>query len=426
MHAEGMVAGVPLIDLDHTPPPAVAAAALPRTRPFLVAALAAVLLTLGGAGTAAPGLTPVLSTAAGVTAFQLGAGSFFTAASGEVRGYDLPGGSPRWTQAVTQDVQNLDYDAGARVLLVLAGREPRLTALDSESGRLLWTDEARDALVIGVARGAVLTRIDPATGPTRLRSVDARTGRLIWTRPVNFDGYLGPDELFTAAGSARIVLVDPAGAVIVLRFADGSVLARGSLGVRFAPAVDQSVPAGFVNVSLVGDRLFVARSNQGRASLAAYSLAPVARLWQVENAPIGTVVDCGSLLCVAGTRSVAAVDPADGAVRWTQREYGIAFRFDARSVFAYDHQGDPETALLDTATGRVLRRLGHSRQLGQVVLRADPAAPGRTWVSAPERGTGVVRTLGALDGVASFRCVATDRYLICPTTAGATGVWRVR
>lgn len=421
-----MVAGVPLIDLDRAPSPAVAAAALPRSRSFLVVALVAALLTLGGAAASEPGLTPVLTTEPGVTAFQLGGGSLFTAKSGEVRGYDLAGGSPRWTRAFRQDVQTLDYDAGARVLLAVSGNEPRLTALDADSGRTLWSEQASDTLLIGVANGAVLTRVDSATGPTRLRSVDARTGRLIWDRAVNFNGYLGPDELFTAGGSARIVLVDPGGAVTVLRSADGAVLAQGDLGVRFAPAVNQSLPSGVVNVSLVGDRLYVARSDRGRASLAAYSMEPIARLWEVDDAPIGTVVDCGSMLCVTGTRSVTAVDPADGAVRWAQSSYGIAFRYDAHSDFAYDNQEDPEAALLDAATGRVLRELGHSRQLGQVVLRADPAAPARTWVSAPEPGTGVLRTLGGLDGVASFRCVAADSYLVCPTTAGGTGVWRIR
>ena len=421
-----MVAGTPLIDLDHGPSPAVAIAARPRSRlSLLLAALAAVLLTLGGAAVTAPGLTPVLSTGAGVTAFQLGAGSFFAADLGEVRGYDLPDGSPRWVRPFTQDVRNLDYDAGAHVLLVLSGYDPRLTALDADSGSTLWTNEAHDTLVIGVTGGAVLTRVDPAVGPTRLQSVDARTGRVIWTRAVDFDGYLGPDELFTAGGSARIVLVDPGGVVTVLRFTDGAVLARGSLGVRFAPSDDPSAPAGFVNVGLVGDRLFVSRGNVGRQSLAAYSVVPVARLWQVDNAPIGTVVDCGGILCLAGARSLTAVDPATGAVRWTQPSYGIAFGYDARSVFAYDNQENPEAALLDVATGRVLRGLGRSRQLGRVVLRADPAGHGRTWVSAPDRGTGVVRTLGSLDGVASFRCVAADGYLVCPTTAGATAVWRI-
>jgi len=309
-----MVAGVPLIDLDRTPP-GVPAVALPRPRPFLLlAALTAVLLALGGSAATSPGLTPVLSAGPGVTAFQLGGGFFFAAGSGTVRGYDLRGGSAGWTRPFPQDVQNLEYDAGARVLLALAGQDPRLTAMDAGSGRTLWTDAARDTLVIGVAGGAVLTRFDPAVGATRLRSVDLRTGRVIWTRAVDFDGYLGPDELFTAGDSTRIVLVDPGG-VTVLRFADGAILARGSLGTRSAPAPDRSAPAGSV--------------------------------------------------------------------------------------------------------------LGGSRQLGGLVLRSDPAVPGRTWVSAPERRTAVVRTLGALDGVASLRCVVDAPYLACPTRAGATGVWRI-
>src|SRR3954452_1464211 len=309
-----MAAGVPLIDLDRTPPPAVTAPERPRTRLFpLLAALVAALLTLSGAVAVSPGLTPVLTADPGIVAFELGTGLFFTADIRAVRGYDLPGGAARWTHTFTRDVRDLRYDDDAHVLLVFFGGDPGPTALDAGSGRALWADGSPDTLMIAASGGGVLNRVDPADGPTRLLLRDARTGRPIWTRSAGSNGYRGPDQLLVA-GSSRIVAVDPDGTVTVLRFADGALLARGELGPPFERDAEGRVASGFPNVDLVGDRLYVSRRSGARSSLAAFSLQPVVRLWQRAGGPVGTVADCGVVLCVAGAGSVSGVDPAGGAV----------------------------------------------------------------------------------------------------------------
>jgi outer membrane protein assembly factor BamB len=418
-----MTAGVPLIDLDRPPPAPVETPRAVRSRPWLVSAVvAAVLFTLGAAVPARPGVTPVLSVAEAVTSAELGAGSLFVSTHEDVRRYDLPAGTRSWTTRFDRDVQNLWIDDAAGVVLVLSGDgDQRLTALEAGSGRKLWSEDSTDTVVISIGHGGVLTQ-SGVNGLARLRLADGRTGRAIWTREVDPAGFLGPDELYEGT-SSRIVAVGSTGRVTVLSYADGSVLGDGDLGLSFEPNFDRSVVANSVAVSVVGDRLYLSRRQDGRTSLTAYSVQSLTRLWRSEGGPIGVVTDCGPVLCVADTRFVSAVDPAGGRVRWQQPAWGIAYRYDAGRLFAYDNQEDAEAALLDAATGRVLHPLGHSRQLGDLILRVDGV---RTWVSVPDEATGDLRTAGSMRQVAWFRCQAEDGYLVCPTLTGETSVWRVR
>jgi hypothetical protein len=217
------------------------------------------------------------------------------------------------------------------------------------------------------------------------------------------------------------VAVGATGTVVVLSYADGSVLAGGDLGLSFEPAADRSLLANFVSVSVVGDRLYLSRRLRGRASLTAYSVRPLAPLWRSEGGPTGRVSDCGPVLCVADTRWVSAVDPDGGRVRWELPAWAAAYRYDQGRLFAYDNQEAAGAALLDAATGRVLHPLGQSRQLGEVILRTDGR---RTFVTVPDPATGDLRTAGVLDDAAGFRCQAGGDYLVCPTLRGETAVWR--
>jgi outer membrane protein assembly factor BamB len=417
-----MVSAEPLIDLDRRPPAPVETPAPARSQPWLlVAVVAMVLLTMAGAVPVRPALTSVLSVADPVTSATLGAGSLFVSTPTEVRRYALPAGTRSWTREFDLNVQNLWIDEATGVLLVLAGGgDQRLTALDAGSGRPLWSEDSDDTVVIALGRGGVLTQ-SWANGPDRLRLADARTGRPIWSREVDPGAFLGPDELYQG-GSPTIVAVGSTGQVVVLSYADGSVLADGDLGLSLEPPAERSVPANSVSVSVVGDRLYLSRRIGGRASLAAYSMRPLTRLWRTSGGLTGTVTDCGPVLCVADTRWVSAVDPAGGGLRWEQPAWGIAYRYDRGRLFAYDNQEDAEAALLDAGSGRVLHALGHSRQLGDLILRTQGI---RTWVSEPDPATGDLRTAGSMDHVAAFRCEATGGYLVCPTLTGETQVWQV-
>ncbi|WP_433301272.1 PQQ-binding-like beta-propeller repeat protein [Actinoplanes sp. CA-030573] len=416
-----MVAGVPLIDLDRAPPAPVEAPPAGRRPWLLFAVIAAVLFTLSAAVPARPGLSLVLSVADPVTSVQLGAASFFLSTSTDVRRYALPAGTESWRREFDRDVQNLWADLDAGVVLVLAGGGQQLTALDAASGEPLWSAESPDTLVIATGRGGVLSQ-DGAEGKSRLRLTDARTGRTIWTRAVDPGGFLGPDDLYTGR-SSWIVAVGSTGQVVVLSYADGSVLAEGDLGLSLEPRADRQALANFASVSVVGDRLYLSRRLSGQTSLTAYSLRPLRPVWRAVGGPTGTISDCGPVLCVADTRWVSAVDPAGGAVRWQQPAWGIAYRFDARRLFAYDNQEDAEAALLDAGTGRVVHPLGHSRQLGPLVLRTEG---NRSWVLMPDPATGDLRTAGSMEQVAWFRCEAAEGYLVCPLLSGEFRVWQIR
>jgi hypothetical protein len=421
MHAERVAGETPLIDLDRASPEPPGDDSIVRSRPALLAiVLVAALLALGGSVPARPGLTPVLALDEPA---ELSAGSLFLGTPTEVRRYALPAGVRQWSRRFDLTVEDLWIDSGSGVLLVLSdGGEQRLTALEAATGRPLWSEVSADTVVVTVSRGGVLTQ-EGMNGEGALRMLDARTGRTLWTRDVDPGGFLGPDELFHGGGSPWIVAVGATGSMVLFSYADGHEIAKGKLRLGSAPPADRSLPSDSASVSVVGNRLYLSRRVQGRASLTAYSMRPLTPLWQSVGGPVGSVSDCGPVLCVADTRWVSGVDPAGGQVRWQQPSWGIAYRYDRDRLFAYDNQEDAEAALIDAGTGRELRPLGHSRQLGRLILRTDGV---RTWVSVPDEATGDLRTAGSMADVAAFRCQIGGDYLLCPTLRGVTGVWRVR
>ena len=420
-----MAAETPLIDLDRPSPEPPDDGTVVRSRPaLLLIVLVTVLLAVGGSAPARPGLTSVLALDEPVTAAELSGGSLFLAAPDEVRRYALPSGARQWSRRFDLAVQALWIDPASGVLLVLAaGGEERLTALEAATGRPLWTEESAGTMVIALSRGGVLTQ-EGANGEGALRMLDAHTGRTLWTRDVDPAGFLGPDELFQGGGSPWIVAVGATGGVALLSYADGHEIAHGNLELGSPPpSADRSLPSNSVSISVVGDRLYVSRRVRGEASLTAYSIRPLAPLWRAVGGPIGSVSDCGPVLCVADTRWVSGIDPAGGQVRWQEPSWGIAYRYDRERLFAYDNREDSEAALIDAGTGRELRRLGHSRQLGRLILRTDGD---RTLVSVPDGTTGDLRTAGSMVDVAAYRCQLGGDYLLCPTLRGVTAVWRVR
>jgi hypothetical protein len=433
-----MTAGVPIIDLDVTAPrtqaePRSLRMRLTAARPVLVVSMFVLVLGLLGAAVApAHRMTHVLSAGGtAAAAFVLGPDSLYTAQFGSdpnstssVRGFSLADGSLRWAVGVSQNVQNLVLDPRAHVLMGRSGVDPRIVFLDADSGDELWHSADPNTSVVGMANGGVLIRTDLSRTETRLRLADSRTGRQIWARIVDPTSELGPDDLYGEAPS-RIVAVGSTGAVTVLNYADGAVLGQGDLQVNLPPGNDPFFSADFVAVSTVGDHVYVSRRDHGRVSLTAYATVPFGRQWQIEGGPVGRVLDCGVVLCVADTRFVSAVDPATGAQRWSEPAWSTAFRYDATRLFAYDQQETPGAALLDAATGRVVRLLGHTVYVDGLLLHSDAEAAFRTWVGWTDPADGQTRTVGSLESDAAYGCEARAGYLACPTAAGPTGVWRM-
>jgi outer membrane protein assembly factor BamB len=427
---------VPLIDLD-VAPCARAGAESPRPRisvprpVLLLGVLVAVLSMLAAAAPPARAMRPVL--AAGGTAaaaFTLGPGALYTATFGQnpdnesgVRRYALPGGEQVWATALAQNVQNLVLDDG--ILMARSGSEPRLSFLDANDGRVLWRLDSPDTSVITLSGGRVLLRSDTERS-TRLRLASARTGATIWSRAIDGAGELANDDLFEHAPD-RIVFVGFDGHVTTLRFADGSVLGEGDLGVRLPVQVRDDYLWDFVGITVLGGRLYLSRGDHGRTSLTAYGLPVPAERWRTVGGPPGYVHDCGPVLCVSDSERVSGLDPVDGSVVWSDEAWADASRLGDGTLLAYDRQDEPRSAILDARTGAVRRLLGHTYVIGGVELRADTEILGRTWVNVADPGAGddAVHVVGALETAAPYGCSVLAPYLACPTSAGPTTVWRI-
>ena len=429
------MAGVPIIDLD-TSPPEVASEdgrrpAVPRAA-LLLALLALIMAGLGAAVPPAPGLTEVL--VAGGTpaaAFELGANALYTAQYGlnnpnsesAVRRFDLTTGTEVWATALAQGVQNLMVSDAAGVLM--ARNDVAISFLDAATGKLLWSIRSVNTSAVTLGRSGVLFTTDEVTR-TVVRLADARTGETIWVRPVDARIFFGPDVLWEQ-NPQRLVAVGVDGSVVVLDFASGREISRGGLGGPLRPAYEPNVDGVLVG-TVSDDRLVVRSSAAGRTSMAVYSLTPFAKLWERVAPPVGLPTDCGVVWCVAsvaqGPAFLGGVDPATGVLRWTTSDLAFAARFGDRTIVGGDPQETPELTLRSQDDGRVLRRFGRSVRVGDLLLHADSSMPGRTWVQtvAPD---GEIRTAGAVDVGAPFGCEQEGPYLACPTSDGPTKVWRV-
>src|SRR3954451_8011749 len=298
-----MTAGVPIIDLDVTPP---RTQAQPRSwgmrvvaaRSFLVpAVIALVLATTSAAGTPSHRMRHVLSAGGtAAAAFVAGPDALYTAQFGSdpnsassVRAFNLVDGSLRWAAPVPQNVQNLVLDANAHVLMGRSGVDPRVVFLDSDTGDELWHSADPNTSVAAMGRGGVLVRTDLSRSETRLRLADSRTGRLVWSQSVDRTVQLGPDNAYGAspssAGPGRIVAIGATGGVTVLQYADGAVLARGDLGVTPPADDDPFFQGDFVGVNVVGDHIYVSQRRHGSVSLTAYTTVPFAQQWRVHGGP---------------------------------------------------------------------------------------------------------------------------------------------
>jgi putative pyrroloquinoline-quinone binding quinoprotein len=435
-HAEAVADVVPLIDLDAAPSRAQAAdeplrLRLTAPRSVLVAGvLVAVLLLLSAAAPPPPSMRPVLSAGGtAAAAFRLDADALYTASFGQnpnsesaVRRYALPGGKPVWERSLPQNVQHLMVDGG--ILLARSGSAPAMSFLDAANGRLLWHLESPDTSAVTLAGGKVLLRSDVGGNRTQLRLADARTGATIWIRLVDEASEIGNDDVYESSPQ-RIVVVGTDGHVTTLRFTDGVVLGEGDLGVRLPVQLDGNFLADFVGVTVSGERVYVSRRERGKSSLTAYGLPGLTVQWRAEGGPVGSVHECGPVLCISDTRWVSGLDPGDGSVRWSDPAWSTAYSAGGDTLIAYDQQEFPESAVLDAATGKLVRKLGRTYVTGGLELRSDTEIAALTWVNVPGAGDGAAHTVGSLATEAPFGCDVLVPYLACPTTAGPTTVYRI-
>ncbi|HYN96127.1 MAG TPA: PQQ-binding-like beta-propeller repeat protein [Pilimelia sp.] len=435
-----------MIDLDLPPPAPAAGAPRPRLapgvgRPAIAAALLlAVLLTLGGAEPAAPGLRLVLSVGddGAALAYAVSTTALFAVVPGsqpdsrsELRRYALSEGSPRWAVRAPHSVQGLLLAEAAHVLIATSGGGPEVSFLDADTGRVLWRMPAVDFDRTAVVDTGLLSVITDrgggdagVGGSAELRMADLRTGRTIWSRAFPSIAHLGTGE--PASGPpTRAVVVTSAGRATVLDTADGAELGGADLGVRL-PVQPGDGRGDLTDIMSIDNRLYVVRRVGGATSISAYAGDDLRLRWRVTDQPYGILSACGPVLCLDTGDAIVALDARDGSQRWTDTSRAVAVAVDAPDARAFLVASTESGALdvLDPATGRVQQPLGDGRVVDRLVLRPDKLAPGRTWVAALD-ADGAFHGLGWTDIGAADGCDAAGRYLACATESGTISVWQL-
>ena len=383
-----------LIDLDLAPAPAHRPAAVPRRLPVWLAG--ALLLFLGGAAAPqrAQAVRPVAVVEGVVLATVLTQTQLFTALvrpgspdEAEVGAVPLTAGAPAWTARVSAPGSEVRLSRSGSVVVVTT--EDEVTVLDARSGALRWHDSASVLRVLGDR--AVRTEYDDEDGSTTW--LDVESGRPLWSSP-------GAGDFAERDPAGRhLFTMDYDGNAVVRDTADGRVLATRRLEVF--PDGERPV------VTMAGDRAYLFKGS----SLLAVRLSDLKPVWETEAALPYAVQVCGALLCMTDRRGVTGLDPAGGWVRWHAPRW-ISYADGVAST------NEGRTVLLDPATGRVTRELGHGAPAGDLMVRI---AEGPTWILGLRTG----ELLGRMPGVVPFGCVSTGRLLGCRTAGMSFTVWSV-
>ncbi|MEU8229958.1 PQQ-binding-like beta-propeller repeat protein [Actinoplanes sp. NPDC048967] len=398
-----------------------------RRRPMALGLVLLATLALAGAGPAEPPrVRPILVTDDLAGAFTLAPSALFTSSfvgrQALVRRYSLADSSVQWTTALPQSVGDLEL-AGADVLTVTSPENAQTSFLDSDTGTVLWRRTAGATTVLTATDDSVLmTSAGAAIEYIVLERAALRTGKPLWSRRLDAAGYLDVGD------AGRIVTVDRQGRAAVLSLADGTVRATADLGVelnlgRFAGDGDTT---RFVTS---GDRLYLTRREGGAGSVTAYRLTDLRQLWR-KAIPFGWPTGCGAYLCVSTAAGMTVLDAGTGDARWSSTDWRLgadsaALRIPGPArLMVTDARHTARRALLDPATGRMRSMLGHSEQVGALLLRVDMAEPGRTWIQQLGPGD-EVRTIGRLDGMSLERCLAVAAYLACANRNGRANVWQL-
>jgi outer membrane protein assembly factor BamB len=353
-------------------------------------------------------------------------------ALGQLEAHDLTTGDTRWVVKMPDPAAWPTFVPAASVVLVPYGRVAKevkapdgstylnefyrdTIALDARTGTELWRRPGE--IYLTTDDSVLLTDRDVAGTELRaLRLVRLRDGGMVWARP---DLHA---ERVTAGGAdpARpdlLVTVAAAGAVEILRLADGFRLSAG----RVIWDVGSPEDGTYADVFVDRARLYVRLASQKDSQVTAYAVDTFRRVWRIEGTDAVTAYPCGTLVCGIEQYGFAAYDPATGAIRWRRADIRNAWPAGKGRLVA--DSGDRWT-LIDEATGRLVTDLGAGAPVpdldGRVTYLVRPTVSprGRSAVSRIDSGTGTVGVRGAIDWVNDGSCQAAGDHLVCATVAG--------
>jgi outer membrane protein assembly factor BamB len=446
----GVPTGV-LIELGEDRSVTEARAGRPRVRRAVaVCATVSALTLLGGAQVPPPPALAMVATvpAHDATAMLLTPRELYlaqdTGADSRISVYAMPGGVTRWRTAVTGPVRAVHWVADAGALLATDADglgSGRVTALDSRTGRLLWT--LPDAAVLDVAPGGrALLQLQTGAGPATLDWLDVGTGRPIWSRPVPADADVAASHDPDRPGTGGLLITDLDGAAQLLAEDTGAVLASGQLGSLVGNVVLTPGPAGGTPApapqraatQVLGGQILVQhRRTAGPGSLTAFDTDTLTEQWSITGDLLSSPFLCRALLCLGATEGVRAVDPTTGAVRWSAAGWQYASPLSDDRLLGYPVSDTAQgMGVLDAATGYTLGVLdpGWTQVLldgvrPAVLARRDSADPDRYWFAVLTVDPIAVRSLGYLDGLDNASCQVASDLLACRTLAGELRVWRM-
>lgn len=341
-------------------------------------------------------------------------GALFVTHRGRLTAYDPATGAVRWSAPATDVLPQVPTVAGGVLVapdaferyfqqpdLVLA-RTTRTVARDARTGAVLWRAAGGPQDVTD--RSVLL--VDTSGAVTRLSDVGLHDGRSRWSRPVPglATAVVLGDTVVTAAGDGRLT---------VLRYGDGAFLRT------------ERVPwPGRSWLSVAAGRLVV--TSQGPAGLTkstVYRPGTLAELWRAD----GNLTDCGSVLCRAEAGGLSGYDPDTGARRWQVPGMTVAWPVSGdRIVVSSELNG--RFRVLDPATGRPIGPAGAgvgswatdgrsvvtgAPAASALVLRREPAIPGRMTVVRLDLRTGRPYLAGAVAGGGWLGCRGTAGYFVC-------------
>ncbi|MFI2650359.1 PQQ-binding-like beta-propeller repeat protein [Micromonospora fulviviridis] len=287
---------------------------------------------------------------------------------------------------------------------------------DARTGRVSWLQPG-----VGFpAGGALLMQVPEVSGRQAIRRVAVSDGRTLWSVPGTPDNV---ELSFGPSGVERLVHLTAAGETVVYDAVSGTRLVARDLAGGDRPTRRRTLLAAGM-LLVIGDDV---------GTVTAYDLDTLQRRWTAALPLVGYAERCGSLLCANRlTGGTWALDPATGAVRWTDDRWaGTLAAAGGRLLVAAGDAAATGTALavVEEATGRLVadlgvwevvpqdefdgrlfavRRIRNSRLL---LVELDPAG------SRPEVREVLVGAVGD--------CRMGAELVVCRHTNGGFGLWRL-
>jgi outer membrane protein assembly factor BamB len=429
-----------LIDLgDVSSPPDLLVADDPprmRVRGFVVAAVAALaaLLPTAAAPAGPPPFDPFVRLSLPVGDYSLVGDTLYGVSSGGLlEAYALPGGQRRWTSTIEVGGPFSPDRIGDLLLVTTATGAGRTAAVDAATGAVRWsqrgtpifTDPAGGTVVVIEPPNPVEGAPDPELGS--LAAIRLADGRRLWSFP-SPGGRIRMTPVYGVVDGEPVQIVG-----LLHATADGPMLFDLATGADTAvPAPGLPGPLRFgegTYQAVAGGLLVVADANPIVAALRAYDRTTMRPRWVAMSGEfVAGVEQCGPWLCATTANETAAVDPANGRVRWRVDWFAVRAGTGDRSVaFRLRANGPLGVAVLRTSTGQVLMSVDDWRPL---LLAYAPRLPllrrtgdGRIELAVldVERGTG--HRIGELRTTLPDPCDADRVYLVCRTAPGRLSVW---